>query len=96
MAGFEPYIGDLGVDNIQYFFATPEAKQWYDPIKPYTKIEYEWVARRLVEMEIKSKKALKILDAGCHQGNYARLLADYGILIAVDPNPSNCDTLTIS
>ena len=44
-SGFEPYVGSLDIEGIsgRFFYATPQAKEWYDPIKPYAKLEYEWV-----------------------------------------------------
>lgn len=40
---FYPYIKPLGVGGLDFFFANEEAQAWYDPLKPYTKLEYEWV-----------------------------------------------------
>lgn len=83
---FEPYIGKHGIGDIKFFFATPEAVAWYDPLKPYTLLEYEWV-RDNVKM-----RGQYVIDAGCHHGNYSvvfKWLDAY--VIAVDAHKSNCD-----
>ena len=87
---FEPYIKELDIEGIssRFFFATPQAKEWYDPIKPYAKLEYEWVINN-----IKLKKQ-KILDCGAHHGQYSVVFllgaSRQCDLIAVDPFPMNC------
>jgi len=62
---FEPYIGKHGIGDLRFFFATQEAVNWYEPLKPYTLLEYEWV-RENVDTE-----HMDVVDAGCHHGNYA-------------------------
>jgi hypothetical protein len=70
---FEPYIKPHGIGDLRFFFATEEARNWYDPLKPYTKLEYEWVWKNVHFVE--NGNVGDIVDAGCHHGNYAVLFA---------------------
>ena len=46
---------------MRFFFATAEAGSWYDPVKPYTQLEYEWLAANLdLREDI-------VVDVGTHQ-----------------------------
>jgi FkbM family methyltransferase len=87
---FEPYVKTLDIRGIggRFLFATPQAKAWYDPLKPYAKLEYEWVIENV------PLKGQKILDAGAHHGQYsvvfALAAAPPAQLVAVDPYPMNC------
>ena len=88
--GFEPYVKELDIEGIssRFFFATPQAKEWYDPIKPYAKLEYEWVIEN-VKLE-----GQKVLDGGAHHGQYSVVFALAASrqchLVSVDPYPMNC------
>lgn len=87
---FEPYIKDLHIHGIngRFFFATHQAKEWYDPIKPYAKLEYEWVIQNV------PLNKMKIIDGGAHHGQYSVLFAlaanPPSKLVSVDPYPMNC------
>jgi FkbM family methyltransferase len=87
---FEPYVMDLDVEGIRgrFFIGTPQAEEWYDPIKPYAKLEYEWVIKNVL------LRGQKIVDVGAHHGHYAlvfNLGSDRSAQVtAVDPYPMNC------
>lgn len=85
---FKSYIKDMELcgKRIPYVFASQQAVDWFDPLKPYTKLEYEWVIQNIpLEGEI-------VLDAGCHQGNYSVVFAACGAnVIAVDAYQPNCE-----
>lgn len=78
---FEPYVIDMDVADFRFKVCTQEAKEWYDPIKPYTKLEYEWV---LDNVDLSGN----VIDCGAHHGHYAVILAQ-GRLICVDPYHHN-------
>jgi len=80
---FEPYIKEHGISDLRFFFATPEARAWYDPLKPYTLLEYEWV--------LKNVRGDIIVDAGCHHGNYAVLFWKSEYIECIDIVKSNVD-----
>lgn len=90
---FRPYKIDFNIDTLraEFFIGTSQAKEWYDPLKPHTKLEYEWV---LNNIDLNGKK---IIDGGAHHGQYAVFFAkaagEKGRVITVDPIPMNC-TLT--
>ena len=71
------------VRDLKFNVHTDEGKAWYDPIKPYTALEYEWV---LDNVDLTGK----ILECGGHHGHYAVVLASKGGLLAVvEPHPDN-------
>lgn len=77
---FEGFIKPHGIQDYSFFFGTQEAVDWYLPLKPYTKLEYEWVVQNV------SLNNQRVIDAGCHHGNYAVVLAGMGChLSCVDP-----------
>ena len=87
-AAFRPYIKPFRVGRhaMRFFFATPEATAWYDPVKPYTQLEYEWVAKNLdLSKEL-------VVDVGTHHGHYSLVLASMQPkrLVCVDAVESNC------
>jgi FkbM family methyltransferase len=90
---FAPYIKELSVagKHFRFFFATPEARAWYDPMKPYAALEYEWVLNNI------DLKHQKIIDAGAHHGQYSVIFAlgtqNSSQVVAVDPFPSNCSII---
>lgn len=79
----QPYIKPMGVKDFQFKYCTQEAVDWYDPIKPYTKLEYEWV---LASIDLKNRL---VLDCGGHHGHYAIILGSQGILKVVEPYMGN-------
>jgi len=87
---FRPYLKTITLRNqsFRFFFATPEARDWYDPLKPYAKLEYEWVIDHIPLAD------QRIIDGGAHHGQYAVLfgLASAGSsrVVAVDAVESNC------
>lgn len=72
----------IGALKFQYF--NSESHDWYDPLKEYTRIEYEWV-REYCKLDGET-----VIDAGCHHGNYAVVFAP-AFVIAVDNVISNCN-----
>lgn len=79
---------------MQFYFATPEARDWYDPIKPYAMLEYEWVVRNM------PLKGQRVIDAGAHHGQYTVL---FGLasertaqITAVDPVRQNCGIVEVN
>lgn len=87
---FKPYISTIELDPepVRFFFGTPQAVDWYDPLQSHTRIELEWMAGRV------RGHTEKIIDAGAYHGLYSVVLgkaAGAGSeVIAVDPVPSNC------
>ena len=97
MPDFEPYILSHGMGELDFLVATPLAREWYDPPKPYTLLEYHWV---LDHIPLSGKR---IIDGGCHHGHYSlvlgllmgrRLLESY--LTMVDVHSSNLDIAEIN
>jgi FkbM family methyltransferase len=87
---FEPYVKELDLPGIdgRFFFATQQAKDWYDPVKAYAKLEYRWIVENVHLIN------QSIVDAGAHHGHYSVFFAlasnkSCG-LISVDPYPMNC------
>jgi len=87
---FQPYSKPLDIKGIRakFFFATQQAQDWYDPLKPYAKLEYEWVLQNI------PLKNQQIIDAGAHHGQYSLVFclgAEHSCnLVSVDPHPMNC------
>jgi FkbM family methyltransferase len=95
----EPYLPYLRPEQVgpigfRFFFATPEARDWYDPLKPYARLEYEWVLENI------PLPGQKILDGGAHHGQYSIVFglgADRDAeIVAVDPVDSNCDIAEVN
>lgn len=74
----QPYVIDH-LEGLKFNIGTQEAKDWYDPMKPYTQLEYEWVLKNL---NLDNKF---ILDCGAHHGHYSILFAKFGFVVAVEP-----------
>lgn len=75
------------VRDLKFNVHTEEGRQWYDPIKPYTALEYEWV---LDNVDLTGK----ILELGGHHGHYSVVLASKGGgLLVVEPHPDNCEII---
>jgi hypothetical protein len=79
----QPYIKPHGVGSLEFKYFNDEAREWYDPLKPYTLLEYEWV-RANCKLEGET-----VIDAGCHHGNYAVVFKP-AFVIAVDNVLANC------
>lgn len=64
---FVPYTTTVALNTaaFKFFHATPEAREWYDPLKPYARLEYDWV------LENVALAGRNFLDAGAHHGQYA-------------------------
>jgi hypothetical protein len=78
-----PYIIDHGIPGLRFTVWNDEGKAWYDPLKPYTLLEYEWVKSAL---ELTPETI--IVDAGCHHGNYS-IVFKPAFVIAIDCVPDN-------
>lgn len=93
---FRPYITTFSIagHSVQFFVGTPEAAAWYDPLKPHTRLECEWIINHL------PPKNQKIIDGGAHHGLYATVFAlgsgNKSDVIAVDPVLSNCDLTRVN
>lgn len=75
------------VRDLKFNVHTDEARSWYDPIKPYTALEYEWV---IDNVDLTGK----VLECGGHHGHYSALLGSKGgELLIVEPHPENCLTI---
>ena len=66
---FEPYIAPMGFRDLDFFFATELAEEWYSPPKEYVKLEYEWV---LENVKLKDQN---VIDGGPPPGHYAVMQA---------------------
>ena len=66
---------------------TQEALDWYDPIKWYTLLEYQWVIENV------PLDGQKVLECGGHHGHYSMILAANNELVIVEPHPDNCDII---
>lgn len=78
------YIKPHGIADLQFQYFNAEATAWYDPLKPYTLLEYEWV-RDNCKLEGET-----VIDAGCHHGNYS-IVFKPAFVVAVDNVMSNCN-----
>ena len=89
---FNNYTKDLGLSKpVDFIYTSPEGVAWFDPLKPYTVLEYEWVMTN-VDLEGKT-----VIDAGCHQGNYAVLFAAMGAtVIGIDAHAGNCEATRLN
>lgn len=87
---FQPYKKRLEIKGIDahFFFGTRQAQEWYDPLKPYALLEYEWVLQNI------RLEGQNIADCGSHHGQYAVVFGAGAKgnckLLAVDPMPMNC------
>jgi FkbM family methyltransferase len=93
---FKPYIKPLAIEGcpLRFFYGTPQAAGWYDPLQPHTQVELEWLARHV------AGRREKIIDAGAYHGLYTLVLAkaaDRGSdVVAVDAVPSNCALIEVN
>jgi len=92
MEMFEPYIIQHGFRNLDFFIATPLARDWYEPPKSYILLEYQWVAENI------PLKGRVVIDGGCHHGHYSLVLAQKSPkqLIMVDPHIANLDIAEVN
>lgn len=90
---FEPYITTINLERfyeVRFLIATEQARDWYDPPKPYTLLEYQWVVDNV-------KPNGAAIDAGCHHGHYASILEKMEFaVVAVDAHRSNCDLAEVN
>jgi FkbM family methyltransferase len=93
---FKPYIGSLAIEGcpLRFFYGTPQAAAWYDPLQAHTRIELEWLAHRV------AGRREKIVDAGAYHGLYTLVMAKAADpaseVVAVDPVPSNCALIEVN
>ncbi|MGH6898389.1 MAG: FkbM family methyltransferase [Geminicoccaceae bacterium] len=93
---FRPYIRSLAIEGcpLRFFYGTPQAAAWYDPLQPHTRIELEWLASHV------AGRPEKIVDAGAYHGLYTLVLANAAgpasEVVAVDPVPSNCALIEVN
>jgi FkbM family methyltransferase len=93
---FDPYLKDVALDShtFTFFFATPQARDWYDPLKSYARLEYDWVLKNV------NLQNQKIIDAGAHHGQYTVVFAvgaeGNSEIVAVDAVDSNCDIVRVN
>jgi hypothetical protein len=80
----QPYVKPHGIADLQFQYFNDESVSWYDPLKIYTRIEYEWV-RENCKLDGET-----VVDAGCHHGNYAVVFKP-AFVIAIDNILSNCN-----
>lgn len=86
---FRPYIGVVPMEPapLRFFYGSPQAAAWYDPVQPHTRAELEWMAERI------GGRDEHVIDAGAYHGLYtiamARAVGAGGRVIAVDPSASN-------
>ncbi len=93
---FGPYIKNLSIKGCpcRFFYGTPLAKEWYDPLKPYAEAEYDWVVENI---DLKNQK---IIDGGAHHGQYSVIFAvgsgHTSEVVSVDPVSSNCALIEVN
>lgn len=93
---FKPYIGVIPLDPapLRFFFGTPQAVDWYDPLQTHTQVELEWMASHI------SGGSEKVIDAGAFHGLYtiamAQAVGSDGEVVAIDPMPSNCALIEVN
>lgn len=81
---FKPYTKRHGINALNFFYGNPEAAEWYDPLKPYVRLEYEWLLANV------SLKGEKVLDGGAHHGHYAIVFKEAEEVVCVEPIRENC------
>jgi FkbM family methyltransferase len=93
---FKPHIGTLPIEGcpLRFFYGTPQAAAWYDPLQAHTQLELEWLARHV------AGRREKIIDAGAYHGLYTLVLAKAADpaseVVAVEPVPSNCALIEVN
>jgi FkbM family methyltransferase len=93
---FEPYIKEVSLKSLsfRFFYGTSQAREWYDPIKPYAALEYDWV---IANVPLQNQK---IIDAGGHHGQYSVVFAlaaqQTADIVVVDPMDSNCALIEVN
>ena len=87
---FQPVIREMPVSGapVRFLIATPQASDWYDPLKPHNRRELEWLVEHV------APRGEVIIDAGAFHGLYAAVLGKAagpgGRVVAIDPVASNC------
>ena len=84
---FKKCVIPLGIKGRRFLVETQEAEDWYNPIKWYTKLEYDWVIENV------PLDGQKILECGGHHGHYSLVLSGENDLVIVEPHPDNCDII---
>jgi FkbM family methyltransferase len=93
---FKPYIKPLEIEGcpIRFFYGTAQAADWYDPLQPHTRLEFEWLVDHL------AGRHERIIDAGAYHGLYTLVLAKAAApnseVVAIDPIPSNCALIEVN
>lgn len=83
---FESYVIPLGVRDFRFLVNSAEGKAWYDPIKPYTKLEYQWVLDNVLI------DGRRVIDAGGHHGHYSIIFKGSDLTV-VEPFYHNLQTI---
>ena len=85
---------NLADRSFRFFVATPQSADWYNPPKPYTVAEYEWLARNI------DLSGQEVIDAGAHHGHYSLIFAMGAAkprsIRAIEPLPSNCAIIEVN
>jgi len=80
--------------NFKFYIGTPQAVDWYLPMKAHTFAEYQWVINHI------SFENQRVIDVGAHHGHYAMLFAAVtpkpDAITAVEPLPPNCAILSVN
>ena len=87
---FEPYVIPMGIKNRYFMVETQEAKDWYDPMKWYTRLEYEWVVDN-VKLD-----GAKVLECGGHHGHYSLVLSENNYMVIAEPHPDNVNIINLN
>lgn len=93
---FQPTIEYVQIDevNFKFFIGTPQAVDWYSPMKPHTLAEYQWVINNV------NFEGQRVIDAGAHHGHYTMLFASVEpkpkSIVAVEPLSSNVVLLSVN
>jgi FkbM family methyltransferase len=96
LLAFKPYVKSLPIEGcpIRFFYATPQAARWYDPLQDKNRRELEWLIAKL------GLEGQKIIDAGAYHGLYtivfAKAAGALGEVVAVDPVSSNAAVIEVN
>lgn len=93
---FQPSLERLDIAglDLRFFFATPQALEWYSPLGAHLEAEFAWIAARM------GGQSERIVDAGAFHGLYALVMAKAAAadsaLAVVDPVPSNAAVIEVN